>query len=308
MSEAATYLMLEDALKHPHLLEPPPAVIQRIAYEGRLGALGGEAKIGKSELMRQATAAYVRGEPFLGEPLARGIAVWVALDEAVGDTVRGLVKHGADSGVALVTVRPGILELEEMIQKLGAKLLVIDTITEFAAGLVEDGNSGSQWQPIYAQLRGILQRTSCAGVVLDHTAKGSPHSLVGSLQKMAGVDLVLTMTRTEDSPNIRHIRARGRIPCSDFSLSYDGERSTLHTGELSLETRVFHVVVACPGASLSKIREQVVGKAKTIDGALDALERRGMIENLGKNGTRSYHVRVPNLGTGPGQGFARFAK
>jgi hypothetical protein len=101
---------------------------------------------------------------------------------------------GATGNVAFVTQRPALGELATMIRELDAKLLVVDTITEFAAGLVEDGNSGQQWQPIYSGLHTVLTDTGCAGILLDHTGKSNPHSLVGSLQKAAGCDPVLTMT------------------------------------------------------------------------------------------------------------------
>jgi hypothetical protein len=70
-------------------------------------------------------------------------------------------------------------------------------------------------------------------------------------------------------------------------------------GELSLETRVYHVVVATPGASRSKIRERVTGKARAVDAAIDALERREMIEDRGHAGGHAYHAKGQNPGTGP---------
>jgi hypothetical protein len=305
VSDSPGYLMLEDALAQPELLAPPPAVVPRFAYEGRVTGFGSEPKFGKSTLAGQMTACLARGEPFLDEPLTAAPSLWLALDEPIGDVVRRLVHFGADHGVALVTQRPGLIDLETMIKDLSAKLLVVDTITEFAGGLVEDGNSAQQWQPVYAALRGICQRTNCAGLLLDHTGKANPHSLVGSLHKMAGCDLVLTMAGTEDSPRIRHLRARGRIACTDFSLAWDGERNTLHTGELSLDTRVFHVIAATPGLSRTKIRDAVIGKAKAIDEAISALERRGLIENRGGSAAAQFHVKAQRPGTGPGQGWDR---
>lgn len=305
MSEGTLYLMLEDALARPELLAPPPAVVPRLAWAGRLTGLGSEPKFGKSTLTGQAVACLSRGVPFLDEPLAPARTLWIALDEPLADVVRRLADFGATGNVALVTQRPGMAELLNMIRDLEAKLLVVDTITEFAAGLVEDGNSGQQWQPIYAGLRNVLTATGCAGLVLDHTGKSNPHSLVGSLQKSAGCDLVLTMEGKEDSPNVRHIRARGRIPCSNFSIIWDGERNSLHMGELSLETRVYHVVVATGGLSKTKIRERVTGKGKAVDAAIDGLERRGMIEDRGGTGGHAYHVKRENPGTGPGRGWDR---
>ena len=300
------YLMLEDALQRPELLEPPPNVVPRLAWEGRLTGLGSDPKAGKSTLLGQAAAALVQGIPFLDEPLAAARVVWLGLDEAPADYVRRLAGFGAQRGVALVAHRPRFDQLETIIRDLDAKLLVVDTVTELAVGLVEDGNSGHQWAPIYSGLRGILQRTGCAGVLLDHTGKANPHSLVGSIQKMAGCDVVLTMTTPDKAtPNIRHIQARGRIYCPDFSLCWDGERNTLHTGELSLETRVYHAVVASPGISTTRVRSAVGGKAGAVDTALKALAYRRMIEDRGGAGGHQFYVVSKNDGTGPGQGWDR---
>lgn len=305
MTEAPRCYRLEDLLQNPRLLEPPPVIIPRLVWEGRLTALGSEPKLGKSTLVGQAVAALVQGERFLDEPLTAAPALWLALDEPLGDTVRRLHGLGATAGVLLMVERPGLTELEQLIRDHGARVLVVDTVTEFASGYVEDGNAGMQWQPLYAALRGVLQRTNCGGIVLDHTGKGNPHSLVGSLQKEAGVDLVLTMSKADDSPTVRHIRARGRIPCSGFSLSWDGERSVLHTGELSLETRVYHVVVDEPLISRTRLRDRVVGKAKAIDGAVEALIRRELIEDAGNGNGHAYRVKPKTPGQGPGQGWDR---
>jgi hypothetical protein len=45
----------------------------------------------------------------------------------------------------------------------------VDTLTEFAAGIVDDLNVAVQWQPLLKALRGILlQRTGAGGVLLHH--------------------------------------------------------------------------------------------------------------------------------------------
>jgi hypothetical protein len=47
-------------------------------------------------------------------------------------------------------------------------LWVVDTLTEFAAGVVDHLNAAVQWQPLLKGLRGILQRTGAGGVLLHH--------------------------------------------------------------------------------------------------------------------------------------------
>ena len=294
---AAPVYRLEDLLLRPELLEPPPVVIPRLAWRGRLTALGSAPKMGKSTLVGQAVAAFVQGEPFLDEPLAVGRVLWLALDEPIGDTVRRLVQHGAQGGVWLMQERPDPETLEGILTEEQIQLLVIDTVTEWAAGLVEDHNASGQWQPLYQQLRAVLQKTDAGGVLLDHTPKGNAEVLAGSLQKMAGVDLVLTMTTSPESPNVRTIRGRGRVPCTDFTVVYDGERSTLRTGELSLDTRIFHQIAQRPGIGLAALRERMGVRGEAVDRAVTALQRRGMVEDRGHRGARAFHI-LPLGGNG----------
>ena len=109
-----------------------------------------------------------------------------------------------------------------------------------------------------------------------------------------------------NSPNVRKVTVAGRLRPGDFSLCWDGERNTLHTGELGLETRVFHAIAAAPGISRTRLRAAVTGKAKDVDAAVDALERRRLIEQRpGVVGAKNYHVRPLSCAEGLGQGRDR---
>src|SRR5215218_2310626 len=90
-----TYHRLEDLLARPELLEPPPVVLPRLAWAGRVTLLASPEKTGKSTLVGQAVAAKAQGKDFLGEPTERGSTLWLALDEPLNDVVRRFVRYGA---------------------------------------------------------------------------------------------------------------------------------------------------------------------------------------------------------------------
>lgn len=307
-AERVTRIELRDALRNPDLLRGPATIVPRLAWDGRVTALGSAPKDGKSTLLGQAVAALVRGEDFLGEPVQAGNVVWLALDEPLGDAVARLHSFGATDGVTFFTERPSADELKSTIADKKAQLLVVDTLTEFVGGVVEDGNHQAQWQPVLKELRGIAQDTGCAVVLLDHTGKSNPHSLLGSTQKAAGVDLIVTMTCDASKPNVRHFKAKGRVPCSAFSLIWDGERNTLGNGEHSLETRVYLAIQSEAGCSTSKLRSKVGGKACLVDKTIEQLVSRGWVRDEPTySASRQvighfYSAILPSDRTGAGQG------
>src|SRR4051812_25717502 len=76
---------LEDLLADPSLLEPPPVVVPRLAWAGRLSLLAAPEKHGKSTLVGQAIAAKAAGADFLGEATTPGTTLWLGLDEPLND-------------------------------------------------------------------------------------------------------------------------------------------------------------------------------------------------------------------------------
>jgi len=286
------WFALADLIARLELLVPPRSVVPRLAYEERLTLLAAPEKSGKSTLLRQAVAAMRTGGKFLGEEVRPAPAVWLALDEPLGDVTRGLYEAGARDGVTIAIERPEWDELETTIAACGAKVLVIDTLTEFLAGLVESQNDARQVQPVLANLRAILAGTGCAGVLLHHTTRGGDR-YAGSFQFGAGVDVVIEMTPTDVIPNRRRCRVRARVEATDFEIDYDGERYDLASGELPLGLRIPRAIEVHPGASTNCVRRMVVGKHATIDAALRDLLLRGAIEDRPNVSGHAYYVKRP---------------
>jgi RecA-family ATPase len=75
-AELPSYYQLRDLLQRPELLHPPPVVVPRLAWEGRITLLAAPEKPGKSTLLGQAVAAVAQGHDFLGDPVEQGVTLW----------------------------------------------------------------------------------------------------------------------------------------------------------------------------------------------------------------------------------------
>lgn len=298
MSEPTVY-ELRALLERPELLTPPPVVLPRLAWEGRSTLLAWPEKSGKSTLMGQGVAALVTGTPFLGQPTEPARVLWLALDEPIGDLVRRLYTYGARDGVTVCAenLTPGALE--RLITERGIRLVVVDTLTEFAAGIVDDLNAAVQWQPLLKALRGILQRTGAGGVLLHHSNK-TTGKYRDSSQIGAGVDAIIEMTPAEEDPTVRRCKARGRMRMGDFVIRFVDPWYQLEAGELPLDMRIYRAVEARPGISKRNLRSAVGGKAKAIDAMIASLVRARVIEDRGENSACAYFTVSPLAAAGPG--------
>jgi hypothetical protein len=236
-------------------------------------------------------AAKAQGTEFLGESAERGATLWLALDEPLNDVVRRFARYGARDHVAICQEIPDAALLRRMLEEVEAQVLVIDTLSEFARGLVDDYNSAAQWTPLLSALRGTLQRTGAGGILLHQSTKATGRyrdsSTIG-----AGVDAILEMSTPAEDPVVRLVRARGRMVMSDFRVRFTDPWYHLEGGELPLDLRVYRVVESIPGASKNRIREAVYGSTKAIDKTVEDLCQRGAIEDRGNGRGHAYYVKL----------------
>jgi len=294
------FFMLRDLLDDPALLALPECVVPRLAWAGRVTLLAAEEKTGKSTLVGQAVAALSRGADFLGESPRRRPTVWLALDEPLPDVVRRLARHGAREGVCIYLERPSPMDLEARIGEMGAGLVVVDTLTEFAAGLVEDLNDAAQWTGHLRELRRVAQSTDAAVILLHHTNRGSG-KYRGSSQIGAGVDIIVEMTAGSSDPSARTCRSRGRLGVETYSLRYTDELGyEVDHGELPLDVRVYRAIEANPGLGTRKLRSIAGGRGAAVDAILDNLLRTGAVVDEGEGAGHAYHVRPRSSGVSRG--------
>ena len=176
--------------------------------EGALTEVEGKIKAaGKTTFVLAMCCATLDGEPFMSEPTARTPVVY--LTEQPRTTFReGLRRAGLlerDDFSVLFRFDALDLSWSETVElaaqecvRVGAKLLVVDTLGPFA-GLERDGeNSAGDAQAAVAPLQIVAQREKLAVVLVRHSRKGGGEvgeSGRGSSAFGGAVDLLLSVRR-----------------------------------------------------------------------------------------------------------------
>lgn len=297
--ERPTYYLIEDLLQRPELLLPPPIIIPRLAWEGRVTLLAAREKVGKSTLMGQAVASLSYApRTFLDDDIETpGMTLWLALDEPVGDLVRRLDRLGTTERVAVLPERPESLQLFQIVQELKARLVVIDTLTEFVSGLVDDPNRPAQLQPILKALRAIAQQTGC-GIVLLHHASKVNGDYRDSTQIGAGVDAMVLMKEDESDEALRTCKCKGRVPNVDFKMRFVGGRYEVEESDVPIRLQIQRVINGQPGITTRQIIALVKGKTQTVTQELKLIEAAGLIRDAGNDHRSAWITASPNSSNG----------
>ncbi|CAN5213136.1 hypothetical protein BH18GEM1_BH18GEM1_22470 [soil metagenome] len=292
---------LAQVLADPELSAPPRPVVPRLVYAGRVSLLAAREKLGKSTLASAAVAAVSVGRPFLDEPVERGRALVVGLDEHQGDSARRLVRFVADpEGVLLLDRLDGRKPLDTLarvVAEHAPAVVVVDALANIGAlAGVQDASSSAAWTPVLARIARFARDTG-AGVLLLHHARKSDGMYRDSSAIGASVDAIFEMSEGSGL-GVREIRGRARWPVDVFSLRLLGELRDddaplafeLTAGELSLDARVLLFVEARPGCSVRDVRAGVIGGNAAIDRVIAGLLERGPIEDRGDGQGRALHA------------------
>jgi hypothetical protein len=178
---------------------------------------------------------------------------------------------GANVRAAVADVRPDVV--------------IVDSLTEYAAGRVRELSNAGEWTPVMRELRELARTTGAAVVLIHHAAKGTG-SYRDSTAIGAGVDLILEMTGDEATAD-RKVRARGRWPVGDYAVRYEAGRGYV-TPDLAapppVGADVYRRIVAAgaSGISLGKLRESIGGARHSVDAAVRELEAAGRIRRGGR--------------------------
>ena len=289
------YYLLADLFARPELLLPPPVIVPRLAWEGRVTLLTAREKVGKSTLMGQAVAQSSHGPcTFLGDDIdGPRRTLWLALDEPLGDLVRRLSRYTAHpERIGIRTTRPDPELFARIIQMVGAQLVVIDHLTAYGSGVVKDANQATDLEPLLKTLRTIAQATKAGIVLLHHSAKGSG-DYRDSTAIGAGVDAMVLMKPAEDDPDLRVCTCKGRVPNVDFKMAYvGGLYDVVENNAVSLTLQVQRFITANPGCSTRQIMGAIVGRSDTILAKVNEIEASGLIENRGEGQRSSWYTRT----------------
>ncbi len=299
--DCPVFVALSELFANPTLLEPPEAIIPRLAHRGRLVILAGPDKSGKSTLLAGAASVKTRGGTFLGEPVAIGNVVWCGLEEAPGDAVRRFRELDADgTNIQMVTPAPNNLlsATRDLLAEWPAGLVVVDSLQEYArvtTDTVPDDGDAAGWATVVRPLAALARKFDVAVVVLHHVRK-SDGQYRGSTEIAAAADalLELTMPTQGEDPTLRHIRGRGRWYVEPFDLAFrDGRYEMAGGGVLSLDALLLIHVKESPGISANKLVELAGRNRHSVLDTIRQLIGRGAIENQGTEARAKYHLPSP---------------
>jgi hypothetical protein len=298
-SAGPVFRPLADYYRDPALLRLPPEIVPRIVWESRSTLLAAVEKSGKSTLLANAIAARYAGREFLGGHPQRGLTLWIAIDEPVGDLVRRFHELNVPGeAVRISETRPSSDALLKEIQTSGADSVVVDCLTSFGQGVITDSKSPTEWQLLLQPFNAILRETKAGAVFIHHTIRDGTR-YADSRQVGAAVDTILEMETSKTDPTVREIRARGRIRCERFSVRYLDGRYELETGELSVEMRTYRAIQAqSTGIGTSSLRKAIGGKKDHVDAAITDLLSKGAIRDVGTSAAHAYVVRLPHSENG----------
>ena len=184
-------------------------LIDRLLPVGGLSLLVGGPKVGKSTLLRELLASHGSGGgPWLGRDnlTEGGPFLYVALDEhpsMVKEHFTKLIHCYPEDALAFsahfVTTPVSMEALCALIAESEASLCAIDTLGQFAADAVEDGNSYQAWQHTMNGLRQVATETHCHILALHHARKSGGRrgqSTLGSQAIAGAVDTIIEMEAT----------------------------------------------------------------------------------------------------------------
>jgi hypothetical protein len=289
----------------PTLLEPPAAVVPRIAYKGRLTVLAGPDKVGKSTFVGYAQAAITRGASFLSDrgELDSYKVLHVGLEEPIADPIQRWTRAGADlAGIDILQFaeRTLFLDIRERVQE-GVDLVVIDSLTAYAATMGEvpgDGDNAG-WAAVVRPLASMAHDDGVAVLVLHHVRK-SDETYRGPTEIAAAVDLLAEMTEPKSAadPTERRIKGRARFAWSPFSTVFRGNSYEIAGGgEVSIDALVLSYVQQHPGCSRSALYEAIGKRRQRVMAAVNRLlAANQLVEEVGDRGHMVLNVRGLELG------------
>lgn len=227
--------------------------------------------------------------------------LWICIDEHPDDLVRRLGRYGADGRAVHFTTR--ILTAEQITAKVratGARLCVVDTLTEWITRQGGDPNREADVLKVVRLLRDVARATGCAFILLHHTVRdGSRYA--GSHQIGASVDLLVEMKRKETR---RECRPVGRFPVAPFALAFDTatERYRLADAAPTLDYVVLEAIRAVPGMSMNGVSQAVGKRKEDVAAAVLRLMATGLVRNGGSEKTwKLYPVNLGDAFPGVGE-------
>ena len=224
-------------------------IASRLLPKGRMVALVGPAKSGKSLLALQCAAAIASGRPFLGKPTIQSIVLYIDQENIPSrDVEPRLVKMGYQPGELVdhliyssfgkygdLNTPKGANKLLEEIRKHKIQVVIIDTISRVVTGKENDNDT---WNELHKHLERHLKDEGISLLRLDHTGKDTEKGPRGGSAKLGDVDMTLILTPIVDNKQRLVVEnSRMQVSWTKAELTIVKEPVLVHTvHEINKET------------------------------------------------------------------------
>jgi hypothetical protein len=276
----------------------PKPIIERLMYPG-ITLLQGAPKEGKSYLALQASIDLVNGYAFAGcfrIPYGKRV-VYLALEDTKARTSLRL-KQLSDKTVnskdlhfvySLAPWPDNLVQLDDLLSRLTADVLVIDTLRAFRmGGKASDRDVVKADYAAIKLIRELADKHGVACLILSHTRKhasgmSDTDASIDSTGISAGVDTLLTLRRRREGTSMLSVLGR-ETEHNEFELEFDLNK---HFG--------WRVLAEGAEAGLTTVRREIVELLKqmgplTAKDVAEHLEKqratvRKQLRSLAENGT-----------------------
>jgi len=324
-------------------INPTKFNVQGLLTQGGISALGGKSKQGKTSLSRFLATRVSKGLPFFGKETQQGEVILVNLEDPHSHAANHLRVLGYDKKTdARISIVPDILprfddNIEALANKVAklpdTKLVIIDHIGLFA--MVSDFNEYSPLMKALTAIRKVSREFSKVNIMfLAHCGKAKKENPYDSFLGSSSIRAVpdTNMVLFEDD-NQRLLAAECRMGMEihptlltsevevidDTTYLKDVQLSSLlseHQSEKAEKTekrhsddyeqRVVEFLKTCKNTSAEshrKILEGVQGRRQSVNNAITALKRVGVIVESGSELRLDIESPTSRL-YGFGKGFA----
>lgn len=194
-------------VSHEQIMATPPIewLVDDLLPRSGVSIISGAPKSGKSTLARCLVATLAQGGgTFLGRRANKGKVLYVALDEHPA-MIKGHMEvlengGGCDlSGVEYILAPINADDLSSIVDD--DDLVVIDTLGQMTAGMVEDSNEYLGWQEVMRTIRDAANETRAHMCLIHHARKAGGDraaGVLGSVAIVGAVDSVIEINMVED--------------------------------------------------------------------------------------------------------------
>jgi hypothetical protein len=298
------------------LTAPIRWLVRDLIPTGRLVLVYAAPKTGKTTYCLHLAVAVAAGRPFCGEPLDAAPVLVLECEMAEQDTRRWLVSAGATPetvGERLVTYTgpaPSFAQVLEALERTGAQLVIIDSLTKYAGW--EDENNAAEVERVLEPLRRLAHERGVTILVIDHDRKSdgeNGRNIRGSGHKLAVVDVALEVRRHPSIATSRELRVTGRYGDARRLVTLTPDGFTAVDGAAAAPDAEWWIIRSCERTAW-KLGE-LVGldpkqrQRQTLVPVVNRLVQEGHLERRG-GGTRSDPYKFK--ATAPGLAAARAAE